>query len=92
MTDQSLIGTTAKKTFFDISKFFKVVPRPIFRADSKSGIHFFIRLKLGPSLEKRSANDLRKHIGTRTLHYEVGVLQYRIRGVYTVVGKQIPLG
>jgi hypothetical protein len=42
MTDRVLIGTTAKKTFFEISKNFKVAPRPIFRADSKSGIHFFV--------------------------------------------------
>ena len=42
MTDHVLIGTTAKKTFFDISENFKVVPRLIFRADSKSVIHFFL--------------------------------------------------
>jgi hypothetical protein len=74
MTDHVLIGTTAKKTFFNISKIFKVVPRPIFRADSKSFIHFFMRLKLSLRCEKRSANDLRKHIGTQTLHYKVCML------------------
>jgi len=41
MTDHVLISTTAKKTFFDISKNFKVVPRPIFHVDSKSVIQFF---------------------------------------------------
>ena len=41
MTDHVVIGTMAKKTFFEISKNFKVVPRLIFRADSKSAVHFF---------------------------------------------------
>src|SRR5271170_7626384 len=40
-TDKSVV-----KNFFEISKKFKVVPRPIFRADSKSGLHFVIQLKL----------------------------------------------
>ena len=42
MTDHVLIGTTAKKTFFEISKNFKVVPRSIFRADFNSVIHFSV--------------------------------------------------
>ena len=86
MTDHVLIGTTAKKTFFEISKKFKVVPRSIFRADSKSVIHFFLWSKLSSQLEKRLANDLIKHIGTRTLQYDLCVLQYCIRGFYRVPG------
>jgi hypothetical protein len=80
MSVRVLIGTTAQKTFFDISKNFKVVPRHIFHADSESVIHFCVRVKLSLQFEKRSENDLRKNIGIQILQYEGCVLQYCAEG------------
>jgi hypothetical protein len=92
MMDQGLIGTTAPKTFCDILQIFKVVPGLIFCSDSKYVIHFFVWLKLSPQFEKPSPNELRKHFGTRTIQYEVCVLQYWVRRFYRVPGMEILLG
>jgi len=54
----------AEKTFFNISKIFNIVPRPIFCADSKSGFRFFVQPILSSSFEKRSENDLTNNLGT----------------------------
>ena len=80
MTDRILIWITHGKNIFEILQIFKIVSRPIFCVDSKSVIHFCVRLKLGPRFEKRSENDLRNDIGSRTLQYEGCVLQYCIEG------------
>jgi hypothetical protein len=67
MTDRVLIGTTAQKTFFEIFHIFGIESRSIFCADSKSVIHFCVQSKLNPQFKKHSANNVRKHITTRTL-------------------------
>ena len=71
MSLRVLIWNNVVKNIFEISENFKIVPTPIFRADSKSVIRFFIRLKLNPQFKKRTENYTRKHISTRTLQYEV---------------------
>ena len=59
MTLRVLIWNNVVKNIFEISENFKIVPTPIFRADSKSVIYFFIRLKFNLQFKKRPVNDLR---------------------------------
>ena len=86
MTDRILIWITHGKNIFEILQIFKIVSRPIFCVDSKSVIHFCVRLKLGPRFEKRSENDLKNDIGLRTLQYEVLIFRYSIMASYRVSG------
>ena len=84
MTHRMLISTDkVVKNIFEISENFKVVPRPIFRADSKSVLHFVIRLILAQQIKKQHANYTFENIQVPK------PLKMKFSGAYTVLVRQV---